>query len=216
MKIIKILCLCYGIFFLAACATNQSSTGTTDLPFSEKLQSHPQDARALLYRNEAAPKKQYSKFIIEPVQIYPGENHGFGDLPKEDLEMMADFILQEMKRVLGEKYTIVDRQGPDTLRIKLILVGLEKTNTVMRSLTYGNPIGVISNLGKGVAGKEGNYLGSITLAGEFEDVQSGIVIAAFMGKIHPFALDLSFSPWAAAKDSVTRFAKDFRDTIDRK
>lgn len=202
------------LFF--GCATKGVQTGGTDLPYSSKLQQHPEDVKALLYRNPERPKTNYTKFIIEPVQIYQGEDNGFGKLPKEDIQMMADFIPKEMTRVIGEKYQIVEKPGPDTMRIKLILVGLEKTNTVMRSLTYGNPMGLVGNLASGAAGKEGVYMGSITLAGEFEDSQTGTVIAAFMGKIHPFALDLSFSPWAAAKDGVTRLARDFRDTLDKR
>ena len=58
-------------------------------------------------------------------------------------------------------------------------------------------------------------MGSITLAGEFEDTETGTVLAAFMGKINPFALSPSFLPWDAAKLGATRLATDFRDRIDK-
>ena len=85
----------------------------------------------------------------------------------------------------------------------------------MRGLTYGNPMGLAINLGKGALGKQGYFMGSITLAGEFGDSQTETVLAAFMGKIYPFALDLSFSTWDAAKVGVTKLATDFRDRIDK-
>ncbi|HOD36221.1 MAG TPA: DUF3313 domain-containing protein [Syntrophales bacterium] len=185
-----------------------------DVPSAAKMETHPQDDRALLYVNTDAPKRSYSKFIVEPVQIYQGADHGFRDISVEDRLMMADFTRQEMIRVLGERYAIVDKPGPDTMRIKLILVGLETTNTVMRGLTYGNPMGLAMNLGRGALGKQGNFMGSITIAGEFEDSQTDTVLAAFMGKISPFALSPSFLPWDAAKAGATKLATDFRDRID--
>ena len=201
------------IFVLGGCA-GKGPVGK-DVPSASKLETHPQDDRALLYMNPDAPKKNYSKFIIEPVEIYQGQDHGFGDIPMEDRQMMADFTRKEMIRVLDEKYDIVEKPGPGTMRIRLILVGLEKTSTVLRGLTYGNPIGLATNLGKGALGKQGNFMGSITLAGEFEDTETGTVLAAFMGKINPFALSPSFLPWDAAKLGATRLATDFRDRIDK-
>jgi len=215
MKYVRMLSIAmlFLLLMLGGCA-GKGPVGK-DLPSASKLETHPQDDRALLYVNTDAPKKTYSKFIIEPVQVYQGQDHGFGDISMADRRMMADFTREEMSRVLDEKYAIVDKPGPDTMRIKLILVGLEKTNTVLRGLTYGNPIGLATNLGKGALGKQGNFMGSITLAGEFEDSQTDTVLAAFMGKINPFALAPSFSTWDAAKAGVTRLATDFRDRIDQ-
>jgi predicted small secreted protein len=155
------------VFVLSGCAVK--GTAGKEVPSVAKMETHPQDDRALLYVNADAPKKLYSKFIIEPVQIYQGQDHGFADISMEDRRMMADFTREEMIRVLDEKYAIVDKPGPGTMRIRLILVGLEKTSTVLRGLTYGNPMGLAMNLGKGALGKQGNFMGSITLAGEFED-----------------------------------------------
>ncbi len=186
------------------------------IPQSEKMARHPQDDRAMLYINSDAPQKNWSKFIVDPVQVYQGEDNGFGDISVEDRQMMADFARSEMIRVLGEKFAIVDTPEPEAMRIKLILVGLEKTNTVMRGLTYGSPVGLAMNLGNGALGKQGNFMGSVTLAGEFEDAESGTTLVAFMGKISPFALLPSFLPWDAAKAGITTFAIDFRDQRERK
>ena len=201
-----------SLLLLGGCATGPVGSG---IPSASKLETHPQDDRALLYINKDARRSAYSKFIIEPVQVYEGADNGFGDIPMTDRRMVADFAHRELSRVLGEKYAIVDKPGPETMRIKLILVGVEKTNTVMRGLTYGNPMGLAMNLGKGALGKEGNFMGSVTLAGEFEDSQSGTVLAAFLGKIHPFALAPSFMTWDAAEAGITRFATDFRDRMDQ-
>lgn len=214
-----ILAMLLGLFVLSGGCAGKRSVNTgppAAIPSASKLQTHPEDDRALIYVNPNAPKKVYTKFIIEPIHIYQGEDHGFGDISMEDRRMMGDFIPTELTRVIGEKYAVVVKPGPETMRIKLVLVGLEKTNTVMRGLTYGNPVGLVVNLAKGAVGKEGHFMGSITLAGEFEDSETGTVLSAFIGKIHPFAMDLSFAPWDAAKAGVTKFAMDFRDRIDQK
>jgi hypothetical protein len=216
---VMILVMLLGLFILSGGCSSKRSISTdapAAIPSASKLQTHPEDKRSLIYVNPNAPKKNYTKFIIEPIHIYQGEDHGFGNIPMEDRRMIADFIPKELTRVIGEKYAVLDKPGPNTMRIKLVLVGLEKTNTVMRGLMYGNPVGLVVNLTKGAVGKEGYYMGSITLAGEFEDSETGTVLSAFIGKIHPFAMDLSFAPWAAAKAGVTKFAMDFRDRIDKK
>ena len=151
---------------LGGCATGPVGTG---IPSASKLDTHPTDERALLYINKDAPRGGYAKFIIDPVEVYEGADNGFGDIPMTDRRMMADFTHREVTRIIGEKYAIVDKPGMETMRIKLILVGAEKTNTVMRGLTYGNPMGLAMNLGKGALGKQGNFMGSVTLAGEFEE-----------------------------------------------
>lgn len=198
---------------LFGCAAGKPVGG--GVPSYSKMETHPQDQKALSYMNPDRPKTVYSRFIVDPVEIYKGEDHGFGDIPEEDRRMMAEFTRKELIRVIGEKYPVVDKPGPGTLRIKLILVGLEKTNTVMRGLTYGNPMGVVMNLGKGALGEKGSFLGSITLAGEFWDTQADTVNAAFISKLHPFAMEFSFTPWDAAKLGVTKLATDFRNYIDR-
>jgi len=58
-------------------------------------------------------------------------------------------------------------------------------------------------------------MGSVALAGEFEDAEMGTTLAAFMGKISPFALAPSFLPWGAAQSSITTFATDFRNQMEQ-
>lgn len=207
-----IVAVLLSMLLLGGCATGTVGTG---IPSASKMETHPQDDRALLYINKDAPKGGYAKFIVETVQVYEGADNGFGDIPMTERRMMADFTQREVTRIIGEKFAVVDQPGPETMRIKLILVGVEKTNTVMRGLTYGNPMGLAMNLGKGALGKQGNFMGSVTLAGEFEDSRTGTTLAAFMGKISPFALAPSFLPWDAAEEGVRRFATDFRDQVER-
>jgi len=214
-RIASIGALCFLILFIG-CAAKETAPVGAQIPFSTNLEPHPQNVQAMLYLNPDAPDVSYSRFIIDPVEIYQGKDNGFGDLPLEDIREMADFIPREITRIIGTDYPVVDKPGPGTMRIKLILVGLEKTNSVLRTLTYGNPMGLATNLAKGMSGSNGAYLGSITLAGEFEDSQTGVVRAAFMGTLHPFSLDISFSAWDAAKFGVTKFAQDFKETLDRK
>ncbi len=215
MKRAKLLpfVLLSAAILLFGCAAGKPVGG--GVPSYSKMETHPQDQKALLYVNPERPKTAYSRFIIDPVEIYKGEDHGFGDIPMADRQMMADFTRKELARILGEKYAVVDRPGPQTLRIRLILVGLEKTNTVMRGLTYGNPMGVVMNLGKGALGEKGSFLGSITLAGEFWDTQTNTLNSAFVGKIYPFAMEPSFTAFDAAKLGVTKLGIDFRNQIDR-
>jgi hypothetical protein len=187
------------------------------LESASKLQPSADFPHTLIYKKPGVDGKKYTKFIIDPVEIYKGEDAQFGGVPLEDQKKIAEFVKTEFTRILQNGYAIVNAPGPDVLRLKFTLAGLEKTNPAMATVTHVIPIGLVMNLGKSAAGMNGSFMGSVTLAGELYDSQTNTLVFSFLTKKAPNAMDITtvLTGLNAAKKSVTEMAEKFKENIDK-
>lgn len=79
-----------------------------------------------------ADLKQYSKVILEPVQVYGGSDDVFKDVDTEELEKAAKMLHKSIADALGSDYPLVSEPGTDVLRIRVVLAG-----AVPRDRKYG-------------------------------------------------------------------------------
>jgi hypothetical protein len=79
------------------------------------------------------------------------------------------------------------------------------------------PIGLVMNIGKSAAGYQGTLVGSATIAVEIYDSETNVLLAAFLQKRFPLALDVTktFSTFKAAETAITESAETMRNGIDR-
>jgi hypothetical protein len=171
----------------------------------------------LIYKKPGVEEKRYVKFIVDPVEIYKGEDARFDGVPPEDQKKIAEFVESEFTRILQDSYAVVYAPGPDVLRLKFTLAGLEKTKPAMATVTHVIPIGLAMNLGKSAAGMSGSFMGSVTLAGELYDSQTNTLVFSFLTKKAPNAMDVTtvLTGLDAAKKSVTELAEKFKENIDK-
>ena len=116
----------------------------------------------------------------------------------------------EFKRVLGQRFKIAERVGPNTLRLRLILTGA-KTNTAMVStVTRFDLVGGPINLVQSIRGKEGIFIGDVSYVVEIYDAQTGQLLKALVTKQYPNALNVgaTFGKLGAAKVGIEKGAKD--------
>ncbi len=187
------------------------------LESSSRLQPQPSPPETLIFKKEGVNAKKYIKFFFDPVEIYQGQDAGFGGVSLKDINAVADFMKSEFARVLQGKYAIVDKPGADVLRIKLTLAGLETTIPALAVVTRIIPVGLALNLGKSAVGMSGSFTGSVTFAGEFFDSETNTLLYAFLTKRGPNAMDVTavLAGLDAAKMAVTEIAEKFIETVDR-
>ncbi len=203
------------VFFVAGCAGGpQEYKG---IESASKLQPSADFPHTLIYKKPGIEGKKYTQFIIDPVEIYKGEDARFGGASPEDQQKIAEFVKTEFTRILQDGYAIVNAPGPNVLRLKFTLAGLEKTNPAMATVTHVIPIGIVMNLGKSAAGMNGSFMGSVTLAGELYDSQTNTLVFSFLTKKAPNAMDITtvFTGLDAAKKSITELAEKFKENIDK-
>lgn len=192
----SVVVLLVAIIAFAACSHTPKGAvqGTSEMKASEFLPN------VMVYRNPDVNLAQYQNVFVSPAEIYNGSDASFADMPVPERQRMAEYLVLAMQQKLQQNGLLANQPGPGTARLKLILAGLEKTKPIATATTYVLPVGLVMNIGKGAMGKSGTFMGSATVGGEFTDSTTGVLIASFLTKEAPNALDMSqmASHWDAA------------------
>jgi hypothetical protein len=196
---------------LGGCASEPKAKG---IEKSSQMQPTEWDPQVLVYKNPAVDVRSYKRVILEPVQIYAGPDAKF-DISREQEQELAAYLHDDVNKVLQEKNLLVTQPGPGVVRLKLILAGAEKTRPVASMVSHALPIGLALNLGKGAMGKSGSFMGTATVGGEFTDSMTGDVVASFLAKEAPNAMDLTVlaSGADASKKAIDKMAQQLADRL---
>jgi hypothetical protein len=201
---------------LAITGCTAGTCASSGAPSYEEAIAEPGPSKPLAYVGRHGDLARYNRFMVDPVRVYAGRDNGFGSASFEDRRTMAEFVRAEVVRALREGYAVVTAPGPDVARIRLVLVGMEKTTTDPQAFSSLNAFGLVLNRGREGATGEGGFMGSITLAWEFLDSRTDATITAFTARMAPDSLDKSqpFSEWGASRKAATRFAAGLRASVD--
>jgi hypothetical protein len=202
---------------LAGCASSTKPTAYTDMPQSAQMKPNESDSKIMSYRNPDTDIARYHKVLLVPVEIYTGTDAEFKDASPEQQKEMADYLYSETTKALNDKGLLATEAGPDVARLKLYLGGLEKTKPVASGVTHLLPIGLAINIGKGVMGKNGAFMGTATVGGEVTDSVNGTLIASFLVKEAPNAMDIpaAFTGWEASKKALSNVAHQISDRVEQ-
>jgi Protein of unknown function (DUF3313) len=150
---------------------------------------------------------QYSKFIIDPVEIqfYTGskaEKAGAkGKLKEDDLTDLKNYLHDALVKAIEDRYEVVYHPGPGVARLRTAITDLKKSRIVQNIL----PIGKVLGTGLGAAALEAELVDSQT------EKQIGALVESQSGK--RLSLD-GYSTWGDAKAVLDRWAKRFRKHLD--
>jgi len=125
-----------------ACATETLPKKSGFLGDYSKLTKTPyKDAEgAYSYFNPERPLRQYSRFIVLPVQIRlvqsaraPYTSPSALYINKKDLQKLADyFYFKLIKELKNSKYDVVHEPGPGTLILRVAITNLEPAHPIVR------------------------------------------------------------------------------------
>jgi len=218
MKLLKktaVAAMVIGAIGLAACTENSSNLAgqPTKAPLAK---DEVLGRAAMVYRAPNLDAKKYTKFIIDPVQIYRGTDADWSGASEQDIQEIAAFIRSELVRSLGDRFPVVTAPGPDVARIKLTLAGLENNTAVLAPISRVLPFGLAVNVTNQARDKEGSFTGSVTLSGEIVDSRSNQSLVVFAQRRGPDAMDIAatMSDRDAQKAAITSFAEAFRKRLD--
>ncbi|HUL42348.1 MAG TPA: DUF3313 domain-containing protein [Burkholderiales bacterium] len=204
------------ILTVAGCASEQPTapTGVASGPESKLIPGGPSEYR---YTAPNVDFKKFTKIIIEPVAIYKGADAQFGDTQDKDKQEIADYMQSEFTKQVGAVLQVVYEPGPGVARLRLALAGLELSKPGLSVVTHALPVGLVLGVGKEIKTGQGWFLGSVTFAGEIYDSQSDTLIAAFVSKESPGAMDLpaDFSGLDSAKACVAEGAEKLKAAIEK-
>jgi hypothetical protein len=199
------LALCAGLT-LTACAGPQPAL-YQDLAATPFLKPNPNDDSGkvpLLYSDNVDWSK-YRNILIDPVTIYDGPDQQFGNMPVQDRTALAQYMQERFGETLAKHFTLVERPGPDTLQLKLVLTGASTTTPVLSTVSRFDlgPGSLYSGV-QAIRGKEGILTGWVMYEAEIRDGSTGKLLEAFEAKQFPNAFDISatFGSFAAARTGI--------------
>jgi hypothetical protein len=211
---------------LGACATKTTTTTTTTSKYEAPEIVHIDNAiplsdtklpTARAYQTPTYDRGRYHALLIEPTTLYSGPEAGFDDVPEADRERIAAMLTSEFKRVLSQKFQVVEAPGPGVVRINMTLIGINQSRPVLSTALRLTKGGLVMSAARTIEQKGAPFTGSINVAGVAYDTQTGQVLVAAQALVSPPAINVTsgLTPLRAAELSTTRAAEHFRDYLLR-
>lgn len=202
------IALCAG---LAACGTPEP-IAYSGIASSGYLAPNPQDSTGRIPYRYSAPVEwqRYDRIVIEPVVVYRGSDHQFGELSESDKAALASYMQARFSDELGKRFARTEVAGPKTLRMKLTLTGATANTPVLGTLSRFDIAGGLYNGVQSVRGGEGTLTGAVIYSVEIHDASSGELLTAFVAKQYPnaFNIEASLGALDAAKVGIDKGAEE--------
>jgi hypothetical protein len=172
---------CGLAWLLTGCASTQAAppqrySGFLD-DYSVLSPREGSDGAALRYRRPGARLGSYEQLIIDPVVVYYGVGSGLHDIPQQDLETLANHLYSALVSQLGADYPLVQRPGPDVLRIQVALTEAKPSDVAMNTVSSALPIRPISDAKQLATGTQA-FVGTAGVEAKILDSASGRLLAA--------------------------------------
>ena len=161
----------------------------------------------------AQPKSVFTKYrtvIVEPTVVYNGPDAQFdGSIDQADRQKVAGIVTDELRSELAKSFPTPARAQADTLRIRVTLLGAEKTTGGVATATRVTPVGFGLSALKSALGKGGSMTGSLLFAVELYDARSNELLLAAVRRRHPDPLDVPAT--ISTTDTIKAVAREFAD-----
>jgi hypothetical protein len=194
-----------GLFVLALCEVASGCASVTPVAYSEVASSaylapNPSDTTGRVpYRYAAAVDwRAYDKAMLDPIVIYRGRDHQFGDMSERDKAALAAYMRTRFLESLGTRFAIAGTRAPNTLRVRLTLTGAVANTPVLGTLSRFDVAGAVYNGVQTARDGEGTMTGSVFYVVEIFDAPSGRLLSAFVSKQYPSPYDIKASVGALA------------------
>ncbi len=206
-QVVTIAAFCVA---LSACSTTKP-VPYANLSSAAQLQPSSQedaDKTPFVY-SSAANWSGYSAIVMEPVVVYRGPDHQFGDLSDADKQELARYMGATFRKALGQRFRLVSGAGPNTLKLRLTLAGADTNTAVASTVTRFDLAGMPYNVVQSIRGKEGVLMGSVSYSVEIYDATNNQLLKAFVTKQYPNAMNVgaTFGSLSAAKTGIDKGAE---------
>ncbi|CCE04489.1 conserved exported hypothetical protein [Bradyrhizobium sp. STM 3843] len=142
--------------------------------------------------------RSYDKVMLDPVVIYRGRDHQFGDMSEQDKVKLAAYMRSRFLESLSTRFAVVGQRQPNTLRVRLTLTGAVTNTPVLGTMSRFDLAGAVYNGVQTARDGEGLLTGSVLYVVEVLDAPSGRLLSAFVSKQYPSPYDVKASVGALA------------------
>lgn len=216
-----------GTVFLAGCAGTTGGTSDTGGTAPAAAAAHsgfladysklgPVEGKegVLRYLDRSADLRPYTKLYLDPVQVFVStEGEAYKGIQPEALKRMADSFHASFVSAVRSGYQVVGAPGPDVLRVRLAITGMQPVPTPL-GVTDFIPIKAVFNVGRAAAGASPR-LAEMSAEMEVLDGQSRQVAAAVVTRKSDKTLSQNDRiTWNELQPIVNAWAGQFRQGLD--
>ena len=165
-----------GLALTGCAATHQARSVKPSGFLSDysQLREGKEGEALLVYVRPGVDWKKYDAILLEPVEVWhDAARTGFlQDVPKDEAQVLADYLDASLRNALKSDYRFVDRPGPGVLRLRVAIteaegstVPLDAVSTVipqMRTLSAVKRLATGTAAFVGKAGVEGELIDGLT------------------------------------------------------
>jgi len=194
-----------GLGTLVLCAAAAGCASVAPVPYSEMASSaymapDRADASGRVPYRYSTPVdwRAYNKVILDPVVLYRGKDHQFGDMSDRDKATLAAYMQNSFAERLRGRFAMVRERGPNTLRIRLTLTGAVTNTPVLGTLSRFDLAGAVYNGVQAARDGEGTMTGSVIYGVEIFDAATARLLSAYVTKQYPAAYDIKATAGALA------------------
>jgi hypothetical protein len=178
-----------------------------------QLKKGPEDGVAKVYKKEGVDFKQYNKIMLDHVVFYLKDDAKNKGIDPVELAELSEKFHKSVIDTLGSAYPLVDKPGPDVMRVRVAITDLELPNRTLNAITTILPVGlIVSTVKKGTTGK-GTAVGEISMEFEFLDSETNQRLAAGVDRRAGGKID-SMSKLGTAEDAFKFWAQRLRTRLD--
>lgn len=188
--------------FISGCATTEKPQKVGFLSDYSKLQKNPDFDGSYVYFNPKTPLKNYTKFIVKPVQVRLTKEAKEREVDRAKLKEMAQYTRKQFVTELKKSgYDVVNSAGPGTLILRLALTDVDPA-AILANI---HPAMILTGVGLGGASGEAELLDSQT--GE-------VVVATIESQKGERGFD-GLTKYGNAENVVERWAKRLVIRMDK-
>jgi hypothetical protein len=191
----------------------------SEVASASHMAPNPSDASGRVpYRfSPSVDWRAYNKAIIEPIVIYKGRDHQFGEMSEENKASLASYMQTRFAEKLRSRFELTNHRAPNTMRVRLTLTGAAANTPVLGTLSRFDVAGAVYNGVQTARGGEGLLTGSVIYAVEITDATSSRLLSAYVAKQYPSPYNImaTMGTLAAAEAGIDMGADDFITQVTR-
>ena len=186
-----------------------------------------------IYRYPGKDAAKYNRIIIDPIQIHftkDADGKPTREMDPDDLKALTDYFREALVKAFGDEYPVVDKPGPDVIRLRIAITNLVANKPIASVVTLAVPFLWLADAGTGVVeGETGStmFVGEASIEMEVMDSESNKQLAAFIETkvakkynwtegVEEGVTDYlrAYTTWAYTKEAMNKWAKMLRVRMD--
>lgn len=198
-----------ALLIVAPAAAQTRDHAPVGLQSAQRMAQDKPGTESWTYAQPVAVFHKYRTLIVDPTVVYNGADAQFDGIEYADRSRFAGIVTRELQAELAKSFPVPARPQADTMRLRVTLLGAEKTIGGVATASRVGAIGLATSAVKSALGKKGSFTGSLLYAVELYDARTNELLLAAVRRRTPDPLDIPAT--ISTTETVKAVAREFAD-----